>query len=544
LKPGKGSCLEIPSAGRKQGSANRLILLSLIWALLSLACAIGVLDQEDPMFAAPAGGGLWTPTPGLSLPTSAPSAQTHDPPLAVQEPVTTPTPALVIDPGTPAPVPIEETPLLYYTQGGDTLSVVAIRFDVSPEEISSPVVLPATSLLLPNSLLIIPRRLANTTSSVKILPDSEVVYSPSTIDFDVEDYVNQAGGYLSQYREWLGTTQWTSGAEIVVRVALENSINPRLLLALLEYQSGWVFGWPDNALKEDYPLGIVDLNRAGLYPQLIWAVNHISIGYYGWREGLLTEIQFSDGVTARVAPDLNAGTAGLQYYFAQVYDTMGWVQALDMTNGFAPMYERLFGSPWVRAMEVEPLYPPDLPQPPMILPFLIGQVWSYTGGPHGAWEHDGARAALDFAPASSNPGCADSEAWVVAATAGLVVRAGRGVVMVDVNGDGLEQTGWDILYLHVSNLQVQTGDWVEVSDLIGKPSCEGGAATGTHVHIARKYNGEWIAADGPLPFLLSGWQAHAGVDPYQGTLTREGETIPASIYGTHASRIVRLRDDP
>jgi LasA protease len=220
------------------------------------------------------------------------------------------------------------------------------------------------------------------------------------------------------------------------------------------------------------------------------------------------------------------------------------VQALDMTNGFAPMYERLFGSPWVRAMEVEPLYPPDLPQPPMILPFLIGQVWSYTGGPHGAWEHDGARAALDFAPASSNPGCADSEAWVVAATAGLVVRAGRGVVMVDVNGDGLEQTGWDILYLHVSNLQVQTGDWVEVSDLIGKPSCEGGAATGTHVHIARKYNGEWIAADGPLPFLLSGWQAHAGVDPYQGTLTREGETIPASIYGTHASRIVRLRDDP
>ena len=529
----------IQSAGHKSSRQFRLTIASLVWALVSLACAIGVLDQGDPLFAAPAGAAQWTPTPLLDVPTT-PSDQLPE----LEVPMATITPAVASDPGLPVPAAVENAPLLYYTQAGDTLLVVAERFGVQPEEITSPQTLPAASLLEPNTLLLIPHRLENTTSAIKLIPDSELVYSPSSIDFDVDAYVNQAGGYLSQYREWLGTTQWTTGSEIIARVALENSINPRLLLGLLEYQSGWVYGWPDNALEEDYPMGKVDLSRAGLYSQLVWAVNHLSIGYYGWREGTLTEFQFMDGVTARLAPDLNAGTVALQYYLAQVYDTMGWVQALDAENGIAPLYERLLGNPWMRAMDVEPLYPPDLTQPPLILPFLIGQVWSYTGGPHGAWEHDGAKAALDFAPATTDPGCTDSDAWVVAAASGLVTRAGRGVVVVDLDGDGLEQTGWNILYLHVSDLRVSSGDWVEISDLLGHPSCEGGVATGTHVHIARKYNGEWIAADGPLSFVLSGWQAHAGGESYLGTLTRNDQTIPASIYGTHESRIVRSRDDP
>ena len=107
--------------------------------------------------------------------------------------------------------------------------------------------LPTTGLLTPNTLLVIPHMLVNTTSSTKIIPDSELVYSPSAVDFDVEAYVNEAGGYLSRYKEWLGTTEWTTGAEIVQRIATENSINPRLLLALIEYQSGWVYGQPSNA---------------------------------------------------------------------------------------------------------------------------------------------------------------------------------------------------------------------------------------------------------------------------------------------------------
>ena len=133
---------------------------------------------------------------------------------------------------------------------------------------------------------------------------------------------------------------------------------------------------------------------------------------------------------------------------------------------------------------------------------------------------------------------------MVAVVPGLIVRAEHGAIMEDLDGDGNEQTGWNILYMHVNDLEVEAGDWVESSDSLGHPSCEGGIATGTHVHVARKYNGEWISADGPLPFVLSGWTVHAGSVPYVGTLTKGSTTITSSIYGSGESLIMRIRGTP
>ncbi len=103
---------------------------------------------------------------------------------------------------------------------------------------------------------------------------------------------------------------------------------------------------------------------------------------------------------------------------------------------------------------------------------------------------------------------------MLAAAPGLITRAEHGIVVIDMDGDGYEQTGWGLLYLHVSTngntRPAPVGSWVDKGDFIGYPSCEGGRATGTHIHIARKFNGEWIPADGPLPFDLGGWIAHAG----------------------------------
>jgi murein DD-endopeptidase MepM/ murein hydrolase activator NlpD len=205
----------------------------------------------------------------------------------------------------------------------------------------------------------------------------------------------------------------------------------------------------------------------------------------------------------------------------------------------------MFGDPWVRAIGVEPLFPPGLTQPNLILPFVVGQRWAYSGGPHGAWEHDGAYAALDFAPGSTEPGCAKSYAWAVAAAPGIVTRSGYGIVVIDLDGDNNEQTGWALLYLHLSSTdRIKEHTWVEAGDMLGHPSCEGGFATGTHIHIARKYNGEWIAADGPIPFDLSGWIAHAGDEPYIGSLTKGDQTVPASVFGSFESTLARTADDP
>ena len=146
----------------------------------------------------------------------------------------------------------------------------------------------------------------------------------------------------------LKKTSTLTGAEVLKEGSVRNSSTRALLLALLEYQSHWVYGQPENQNQIDFPMGLVDLSNKGLYHQLVWAVNQLSIGYYAYREGRLTEIHFADGSSAWLAPDLNAGTAALQYYFAQLYSGQAWVDALDPQGGFPALYERMFPNPWER----------------------------------------------------------------------------------------------------------------------------------------------------------------------------------------------------
>jgi hypothetical protein len=125
---------------------------------------------------------------------------------------------------------------------------------------------------------------------------------------------------------------------------------------------------------------------------------------------------------------------------------------------------------------------------------------------------------------------------------GLVVRAENGVVVINLDFIDNEHSGWVLLYLHIATdgRMVNEGDEVQTGARLGHPSCEGGISTGTHVHIARKYNGEWMTADGPIPFVLSGWTVHQGIKPYKGTLTKpEERTVIASSYSAPGSQINR-----
>jgi len=153
-------------------------------------------------------------------------------------------------------------------------------------------------------------------------------------------------------------------------------------------------------------------------------------------------------------------------------------------------------------------------------------------------------AAVDFAPETETTGCYVSDSWVLAVAPGLVVRSGNGVVVIDMDGDGSEQTGWNILYLHIANKnRVVLGQWVDQNGLIGHASCEGGISTGTHVHIARKYNGEWMLADGPIPFVMNGWSVTAGEKPYLGRMVNGDSVVIADVYGQSWSLITRGNEE-
>lgn len=431
--------------------------------------------------------------------------------------------------------------VLYYAQSGDTLAALAARFNVDPSEVRADAPLPKTALINPGTLLVIPDRITQqTTPNIQIIPDSELVFSATGADFDIASYVRDANGKLASYSEYLGSTGWTGGADIIKRIAYENSINPRLLLGILDYESRWVRGQPADILRADYPMGFENVLDRGLFSQLVWAADQLSIGYYGWRDGTVTELSFRDGAKLRIDPRLNAGTVAIQYLFAKLHSQSQWAQMMDPGNGFLAFYTQMFGDAWARGNTVNPIFPPGLIQPELVLPFEPNIIWNLTGGPHGAFDSDGSQAALDLAPATDKGGCDPTPTWAVASAPGLVVRSDTGVLVIDLDGDGNEQTGWALVYLHIGTKdRLPVGTWVKTNDKVGHASCEGGRSTGTHIHIVRKYNGEWVAADGPIPFVLSGWTAHAGSKPYEGTMTKGDQTVIADPVGQRKSVIIR-----
>jgi murein DD-endopeptidase MepM/ murein hydrolase activator NlpD len=272
-------------------------------------------------------------------------------------------------------------------------------------------------------------------------------------------------------------------------------------------------------------MGYYNNYYAGLYRQLAWASDNLSRGYFQWRANALANLPLADGTNVPVDPTINAGTAGVQYFFSLLDDKPAW-DADVRESGLIQTYIQLFGYPF--DYDIASLIPPNLTQPPMQLPFESGVTWAYTGGPHGGWDAGSAWGGLDFAPPFEGMGCAPSDMWVTAVADGYITRAHNGAVIQDLDNDGYEQTGWTVLYMHIdSNERVQPGTYVYAGDHIGHPSCEGGISNATHLHLSRRYNGEWIAADGNLPFNLSGWISSGNGIYYDGYLSKGGVTLQA-----------------
>ncbi len=522
--------------GRKYSKISVVLALVALWLCVTLACnfpGFASAEQAESELSVEqlrqTLAAYVTQTAVLETPLSGP--------VGAQE---TPLPA-----GAPTAEPAEcgqrtedGAYILYCVQVGETLQALAARFDTPQASIISWQPIPGDGFIPAGQVLYIPAGLDETTPGRRLLPDQAVINSPAAAGFDVQGFVSQAGGFLNSYTDTVSSERIT-GAEVIELVATESSLNPMFLLALLEYQSGWVYGQPANPRDTDVPLGFNISGYRGLYREMIMAATHFYYGYYGWRDGSFISIKYTDGQTARLNPMLNAGSAGVQNIFAKFYKKGDWDAVLYGENSFTQLYQQMFGDPW--AIAGEPIFPAGLAQPVLELPFQPNERWSLTGGPHEAWKTGSPRGAIDLAPTTGEPECAVSKAWVTASAPGVIARSDRNAIALDLDGDGYENTGWVILYFHVADKdRIPAGARVDVDTRLGHPSCEGGRTTGTHLHVARKYNGEWLAADGPLPFVLSGWRVYADERNYYGEMRKgDGQLAVASPVGPRTSIVVR-----
>jgi len=357
---------------------------------------------------------------------------------------------------------------------GDTLSRIASIHGLSIESLVAINDLQNPDLLKVGQIIKLPRPPEANGSSFHILPDTRLVRSYGAQSFDVQEYVHGQPGILRKMGSTAVSRQADgrtvnialSASETVQLVSLEYSVDPRVLLAFLEYRTGLLSNLDVEGGQLLYPLfspeALGGINRPGLYAQLSWLADQLNYGYYGKKYRGDAIIDFADGSRLLYHDDLNSGTAAIQHVFART--------------------RRL------------------------------------TGGAQGGWGIGSAWASSDFAPpkeAGPARHCYTSSFPVTAVARGKIARLSEGAVILDLDLDGDEGSGWTILYLHTTHAEsLELGQIVEAGEVLGYPSCQGGYSTATHLHIARRYNGEWIPADCvncPVslripPFTMSDWQ--------------------------------------
>lgn len=443
-------------------------------------------------------------------------------------------------------------PQQHTIQTGDTLYGIALSYGISLDSL----VEVNAQLTDPNTLIVgqainLPGIPEEKTPDFKILPDSRLVRGPGSSAFDIPGFIAQQPGFIRTATDAVNqrladgsvVPETLNAAQIIERVALEYSVDARLLLALLEYRANWLSNpEPPEDLQTNPMISPADseaVDRTGLYRQLIWAANQLNWGYYGWKYRGWTTLEFDDGPRLLYNPGLNAASVGLQYFFSLNTPYEIWLQQVQ-PSGFYQIYNRYFNDPF--AGSIDPIVPPGIQQPPLTLPFASGETWFYTGGWHGGWNNGSAWSAIDFAPPddpSDTQGlaCYTSAYWVRAVAPGVIARSDQGAVVLDLDGDGDESTGWTVFYLHIATQdRISVGTQVNTGDPIGRAACEGGFSTATHLHIARRYNGEWLPADCSQcseldrrpAFNLGGWQVIGIINQeYQGYLEKDGQRLQA-----------------
>lgn len=303
------------------------------------------------------------------------------------------------------------------------------------------------------------------------------------------------------------------------------SVSPALLLALGEVQL--------SALSSDRPTrapaATADWFRLAAMSLSRWFYD----AYYGINNAPNRPLPVS--VALPVAG--NAATYALRnYYFVQLYG--GGAEPLAALLAWeaqlAAAYEADFGPMLAGKSSLRPPAGAQLGElPPLRLPWPGGETWYLTGGPH---NFDGSKrlplSGADFQPPGVT-GCTPPVAhqhWVLSSAAGRAIDYQRNWVKLDHDGDGDATTGWQTVYGHLA-YRVVDGAWVPAGGRVGSPSCQGGYASGVHVHFGVKYENVWQPLE---TIVLSGWRFQRGEEAYEGLMLRDGQPERQSCFRSGA----------
>jgi len=231
----------------------------------------------------------------------------------------------------------------YTAQSGDTLPLLAVRFNTTVEEIrqANPQIPDAATTMPPGFPMKMPiyaRALWGT--SYQIIPDSAFVYGPDFISFDLPAFLEGTSGWFKDYHYYVQNAN-QDAAGLLMLIAENYSINPRLLLALLEYRAQALTN-PEHDSASELNILMPEHTYTGVYRQLSHTADLLNDAYYRYRQGEIITIEHLNGEIENIDPWQNAGTAALQVYFSQFLDGEDYKRAIG-PDGLAKTYQQLFG---------------------------------------------------------------------------------------------------------------------------------------------------------------------------------------------------------
>jgi LasA protease len=319
--------------------------------------------------------------------------------------------------------------------------------------------------------------------SARWLEDSEFVYAPALLDFDLQAYLAASAPHLLPHADAM--SHWAG----------YYSISPKLLLALLDMQSGVLSAASPAAMAN--PTGGLAAG-SGFDEQIRILMMGLTVDFYAFREA-------SGGRSTA----MNAATFALLNAFRAATQTGLTVAAADdLRRRFLDAYVRLFPLPAPRApmaVDVAAIAPANFLQ----LPWKHNQAWFFNGVHTQTGSDPGVMNSIDVARSFAiNWGDNTGTDYVVAAHAGTVT------VFSSCNVRVTAPNGWATSYYHLSNVVVSSGMQVSANDTIGvyanslsQALCQGGHSTRPHLHFSLLQNGAFAALDGTD---LGGYIVHAG----------------------------------
>ncbi len=341
------------------------------------------------------------------------------------------------------------------------------------------------------------------TPSAVVPSFTHVLFDPQRFSYEPDFYEPQIQAFLDAQPGPLKATRFQIGnrshsfAEVLVNLGNLYSLNPKIVLALIEQQSQLLSTAHPTPEQMSWALGFQGESgaRQGLFAQLRWATITLRHGvrdYATLSPGALPDLVFADDTRQPPAPGLSL----TQYALMRVLAPTTTPDELDATlNLFLKTYMRLFEDPRLPPTDWPPLAEPFLTSPmekqarvtsffDHDLPFLQqnGSLVSFWGQRETALSYDG-HTGWDYGMRPPDVVLSAAEGTVVFAghsEDGCLTPAG-GVIIDHANG-------YRTLYWHLSSILVETNQVIERGMPIGVAGATG-CAFGPHLHFQVQYLG-------------------------------------------------------